>query len=444
MTVRGTRASPPPSSVVDPRGPGDRRLHAIAFLPWGDRFEDFHDKIGVSVEAFLEELTGTWLFNYVEALQDAGLQPVLYFVTAHVVVTRRATHRPTGTPVRFLPAPWLHRKLQGARDRFRIGTPLVKSLLSYVATPWLALAKEIRLDHCEAILCQEYEYPRFDEAVLLGRALHLPVFATYQGGNAPGSSLEHPIRGLAVRQAAGLVIGAREEIRRVRSAYGVRADRIGMVPNAFDVQRWRPIERKAARDLLGIPRDAHVVVWQGRVEIHSKGLDVLLEAWKLIQAERSKARPLLVLVGSGQDDEAMRQRLAPFPVGSIRWEDRYVVDRDLLWIYLSSADVATKPSRREGFSVSIIEAMACGLPVVATDVSGAAEALGDDPAGVIVRPADAAALAEGLRRLLDDEPLRRSLGDRARRRAEEHFSFEAVGGRLRAFMEARGAFQSSG
>jgi glycosyltransferase involved in cell wall biosynthesis len=171
---------------------------------------------------------------------------------------------------------------------------------------------------------------------------------------------------------------------------------------------------------------------------------VLLEAWKRIQAGRSNVRPLLLLVGSGQDDEAMRQLLALLPAGSVRWEDRFVVDRDLLWQYLSSADVATKPSRKEGFSVSIIEAMACGLPVVATDVSGVAEALGDDPAGVIVPPADAAALGEGLRRLLDDEPLRRSLGDRARRRAEEQFSFEAVGGRLRAFMEERGAFQSSG
>jgi glycosyltransferase involved in cell wall biosynthesis len=413
---------------------------AIAFLPWGDRFEDFHDKIGISAEEFREELTGTWLFNYVGAFQDAGLQPVLYFVSARVTEPMRFTHRPTGTPIRFLPAPWLHRKLQGGRDRFRIRSSLFRSLLSYVATPWPALAKELRLDHCEAILCQEYEYPRFDEAILLGRALHIPVFATYQGGNRPGSVLERPFRRIAVRRAAGVVTGAREEVQRLRSRYGVPANRIAIVPNAFDVRRWQPTERAAARDRLGIPSDVQVVVWQGRVEIHSKGLDVLLDAWKLLCEERPRARSLLLLVGSAQDDEALRQRLDQFPPGTVRWEDRFVLDRDLLWQYLSAADIATSASRKEGFSVSIIEAMACGLPVVATDVSGVAEALGDPPAGVIVPPEDATALADAFGHLLDDDSLRKTLGDRARRRAEEEFSFDAVGSRLRAFMEDRGAF----
>jgi glycosyltransferase involved in cell wall biosynthesis len=426
-----------------PRGAEDRR-HAIAFLPWGDRFEDFHDKIGISVEGFRDELTGTWLFNLVEALQDARLQPVLYFVSARVTEPMRFVHRPTGAPIRFLPAPWLHRKLQGARDRLRIESAVFSSLLSYVATPWPTLARELRRDHCEAILCQEYEYPRFDEAILLGRVLRIPVFATYQGGGTPGSVLELPFRRITARRAAGLVVGAREEARRVRSAYGVSADRIAVVPNTFDVRRWQPGDRNAAREALDIPRDAQVVVWHGRIEIHSKGLDVLLDAWRLVQEERPTDRPLLLLVGSAQDDEAMRRRLAPFPKDSVRWDSRFVLDRDLLWSYLSAADVAAKPSRTEGFSVAIIEAMACGLPVVATDASGVADALGHPPAGLVVPREDAAALAKAFVRLLDDEPLRRTLGERARRRAEEAFSYDVVGGRIRGFMEKRGAFSDVG
>jgi hypothetical protein len=49
----------------------------VAILPWGDRFEDFHDRIGVSFEDFRDQLTGGWLFNYVEALQRVGLLPFL-------------------------------------------------------------------------------------------------------------------------------------------------------------------------------------------------------------------------------------------------------------------------------------------------------------------------------------------------------------------------------
>jgi glycosyltransferase involved in cell wall biosynthesis len=418
----------------------DDEQPAVAFLPWADRFEDFHDKIGVSLDELRDRLTGTWLFNYVEALQAVGVRPVLYFVSARIPGVLRFVHRPTGAPIRFVPAPWLHRKLQGARDLVRMESRLLSSVLAYVATPWLTLARELRRDGCKAILCQEYEYPRFDEAVMLGHALQIPVFATYQAGNVPGSALESLFRRTAIRRAAGLVIGSRIEIQRVRSAYGVPAERTAFVPNAVDVRRWRPADRQAARAVLGIPGDVRVVTWHGRVEIHRKGLDLLLDAWERLYAERPGARRLLLLVGSGQDASAFQRRVASLPNGTVRWENRYILDHDRLWQYLSAADVATLPSRHEGFAVAVIEAMACGLPVVATDVSGVAEALGEEPVGLIVPREDAGALAQALGRLLDDEPLRRELGERARRRAEAEFSLQVVGSRLRAFMEERGAF----
>ncbi|MDP9022176.1 MAG: glycosyltransferase family 4 protein [Actinomycetota bacterium] len=413
-------------------------------LPWGDRFEDFHDKVGISLEAFRDELTGTWLFNYVEALQSAGLQPVLYFFSARIGEPVRFPHRHTGAPIRVLPTPWLHRKLQAVRDRLRIRSPLFSSVRSYVATPWRALARELRRDGCTAILCQEYEYPRFDEAVMLGHALKIPVFATYQGGNRPGSALERLVRPSAIRRATGLVIASRAEARRVQSTYGLPIDRIAVIPNAFDVRRWRPVDRDAARSAVGIPVSAPVVVWHGRVEIHSKGLDVLLEAWEQVWASQPDLRPLLLVVGSGQDRDALRRRLVRLPPDAVRWENRWIYDRQLLWQYLSAADIAVLASRHEGFAVAVVEAMACGLPVVATDVSGVAEALGEDPAGVIVPPEDVAGLAAAVRRLLRDPSLRREMGLRARRRAEEHFSLEAVGDRLRAFMEDRGAVRGPG
>lgn len=427
--------------MAEDHAPG--RSRTVAFLPWADRFEDFHDRIGISLEDFRDRYDGTWLFNYVEALQSADIRPVLYFVSARVPRIARFTHKPTGVQVRVLPAPWLHRKLQGARDRFRLDSPLVSSAVSYAATPWAAVAREMRRDRCDAILCHEYEYPRFDQAVVLGRTLRMPVFATYQGGRRAGSALERPFRGAAIRGAAGIVIGARAEIERVRSAYGVPAERTTYVPNAFDVRRWRPADRRAARIALSIPADMKVITWQGRVEMHRKGLDVLLDAWGRLCAGRPGDRLLLLLVGSGRDEDILRGSMSASPPGSIRWDNQYVLDRDLLWRYLSSADIATLPSRDEGFAVSVIEAMACGLPVVATSVSGVAEALGADPTGVIVPPENAAALAEAFGRLLDDAPRRRELGARARRRAEEEFSLETVGERLRSFMEARGAFRSN-
>ena len=434
MSVSGENTT---ASAVD-------RQPSVAILPVPDRFEDFFDKIGMSLESFRDDLTGGWLFNFVEALQAAGVRPVLYFVSARVPTVVRWTHRATGAPIRFLPAPWLHRKLQGGRDRLRISSPSFRSLLSYVATPWRDLAREFRRDACAAILCQEYEHPRFDEALVVGRALRIPVFATYQGANVPGSSLELPFRHLAMRRASGLITGSRWEMQRVRSTYGVSIARMALLPNALDVALWRPGNRNEARAALGIPMDAVVVVWHGRVVVEHKGLDVLLDAWERLYTKRSSRPYLLLLVGSGQDRDVLRRRVSSFPPGAVRWEDRRIHDPSDIRRHLVSADIATLSSRSEGFAVSVIEAMACGLPVVATDVSGVAEAFGEEVAGVIVPRQDPARLAEALARLLDSEPLRRELGERARRRAQKEFSLEVVGGRLRAFMEERGAFFGSG
>jgi len=154
-------------------------------------------------------------------------------------------------------------------------------------------------------------------------------------------------------------------------------------------------------------------------------------------AARVGRAQLLLLIGSAQDDEELRRSLAGLPDGTVRWDDRFVLDRDELWRYLSAADIAVRPSRNEGFSVALVEAMSCALPIVATEASGVAEALGHD-VGIVIPRGDAAAFAEAIGRLLDDETLRRGLGQRARRRAQESFSVQAVGAQLRAFMQDRG------
>ena len=141
-----------------------------------------------------------------------------------------------------------------------------------------------------------------------------------------------------------------------------------------------------------------------------------------------------MLVGTGRNTGELRRRADQDP--SIRWIDRYVLDREELWRYLSAADVYTLPSRHEGFAVAPIEAMACGLPVVAADASGVADLLGsgDEGGGIIVPREAPAALASALLRVLGDPGWAHELGARARRRAEERFSLEVVGGSLRDFM----------
>jgi starch synthase len=302
-----------------------------------------------------------------------------------------------------------------------------------------ALRRELRLMRADAVLCQEYEYQRFDACVALCRVLRLPVVATFQGGDAPRTGLERLVRPMSIRAATALVVGADREVERVRTRYRVAEDRIARIPNPVDVNCWGSSSRPVVRSELGLPEEAVVVVWHGRVDLHRKGLDMLLGAWAQLARLPGSERRLL-LVGTGKDADAMRRRIREEALPGIVWVDQYVLDRERLAAYLAAGDVYAFPSRQEGFPVAPMEGMASGLAVVATAASGVTDIAPDgEGSGVVIVPRDdIAAFTDGLRRLLDNPVYRVDLGRRAHRRAAEAFSLQAVGRQLRAVLLGTG------
>jgi glycosyltransferase involved in cell wall biosynthesis len=427
MSALSPEADPPEQPAL---------LPTVALVAWGDRFEDFYGRLGITLDDFRERLVGDWRFNYVEALRSVGVRTVLFFTSAHVQEPIRFRHRPTGATVCVLPSPRLHQKARGLQDRFWPRWTAMLTVSSYLSTPLQALVRELRREQCDVILCQEYDYPRFDVCVPLGRLLRLPVFATFQGAARAVGPAEYALRRLALHTCAGLIIGARSEHERVRARYRVPPAKLAQIPNPVDVVAWQAMDRGQARAGLGIPAKTRVVGWHGRVELLRKGLDVLLEAWKRICDARPGAPLLLLLVGTGRDASELRSRLAAFPYDNIRWVDRYVHDRDLLVKHLSAVDVYAFPSRHEGFAVATLEAMACGLPVVAADAPGVSDLLeeGERSGGIVIPRGDTDALAGALGGLLDDAQQSRLLGARARRHVEQRFSLERIGTELRDFM----------
>jgi glycosyltransferase involved in cell wall biosynthesis len=289
------------------------------------------------------------------------------------------------------------------------------------------------------VLCQEYEEGRFDVCVALGRALRIPVLATFQGGDHTRTALERLFRRWSVPRAAGLLVGAEDEVARVAARYGVPAERIARVPNPLDPATVRRVPRDEARSALGLPADGPVAVWVGRVDVHPKGMDVLLDAWERVRADLAPARPTLLLLGTGSGAGWLHEQLAARGLDDVRWRDEYVLDRDVVGRYLSAGDVFVLPSRQEGFPVAPVEAMAAGLPVVACDAPGVRAVVGEGAGagGAVVPREDAAALARELTRLLADPARASARGDAARRRAESTFSLEPVGAQLRALLVDR-------
>lgn len=246
----------------------------VALLPWGDLIDDFLDSIGLSFEDFRLRMTGGWLFGYVDALRTAGVRTVVVCVSARVRHPSRYTHAPTGAAMVVLPAPRVYRAVRRRmvkpygttfEDQFGPVTgwrrPVLRTLrqvASYLATPPLRLARVLRELDPVAVLTQEYEYPRFDVTVTVGRLLGLPVFATFQGGDVQASKLERPLRPSALRAARGLVVGTSRERQRLADRYGLHGASVVPVFNPLDLHLWQRVDKGDARRTLGLPQDARV------------------------------------------------------------------------------------------------------------------------------------------------------------------------------------------
>jgi Glycosyltransferase len=435
--------------VPEPTGTPQPKL---ALLPWGDLWDDFLDSIGVSIDEFRERFVGSWLFGYVEALRRVGVRTVVFCVSARVREPLGFTHGPSGATIRMLPATSAYRAI-----RRRVGSPfwqskaetfgearrgsrlfgLLRDAAPYLATPLGLLAREIRRERCGALLCQQYESARFDESVLLGKLLRLPVFATYQGGGDQKlGTLERRFRAASLRACTGLIIATRAERRRVCVRYGLPAGKLAGIFNPVDPAVWYPEDRDHARAVLGIPSSARVAVWHGRVEMGHKGLDLLLEAWESVERRLSDRDVRLLLIGTGSDAEWLARQLDNLRPRGVLWTNRFLHDRDSVRLHLSAADVSVFPSRAEGFPVAPLEAISCGLPVIAADAHGISDIFenGEESGAIIVPCNDAGALARGLVRVLEDEALARRLGEAGRRRALNSFSMEIIGAQLHAFL----------
>jgi starch synthase len=437
---------------------GARREPVVALVDWSQLVEDFLDNIGVTFAAFCDEMSGGWMFGYIDALKQAGVRTVLFCVSARVREPQRVRHAATGATICVLPAPRVYRALRrrmlnpyaatveaavgDVRGARRACWRALRQLSPYLATPLIHLTRALRDENCAAVLCQDYEHARLDVCLLAGRLARLPVFATFQGGTEPLTRLEARLRPHALRACDGLVVATRTESERVRALYGLPPSKIARIFNPLDVREWGRAsahEGAEARATVGIPAGARVAVWHGRVDYRRKGLDVLLEAWQRVCRERAGRELRLLLVGTGNDAAELRARLAETKPAGVVWIDKYSNDRALLRRYLHAADVYAFPSRHEGFPVAPLEAMACGLPLVAADAPGIPDILegGETQGGLMVARGDAGAFASALGRLLDDDALSQRLGALARRRVEDDFSPSAVGANLRAFMSRR-------
>ncbi len=224
------------------------------------------------------------------------------------------------------------------------------------------------------------------------------------------------------QEADRIVCASRSEAETLARLYGVPWERMAVIPCGVDTHRFRPYPQAEARRLLGLPLDRPIALFVGRLE-PVKGLDTLLRALALLPPA-----VLLLVVGGDPRPHPRQERLRRLAqalglAGRVAF--RPAVPHHMLPLWYNAADLCIIPSRYETFGMVALEAMACGVPVIASRVGGLQETIIDGVTGLLVWPPRPEALAHSIASLLADEEARRRLGEEARRRAQA-YDWESV------------------
>jgi len=279
--------------------------------------------------------------------------------------------------------------------------------------------------------------------VLLGGLRRIPLVVHFQGPWADESTVarnEHVVvvaakrlvERLVYRRATTVVTLSAAFKRILVERYGVLPWRIRVIPPGVDLQRFHPGDRAAARRRLGVPARGPLVACVRRLESRM-GIDILVEAWSKVQRDVPGSH--LVIVGDGPERRRLEALVARHGLRStVTFAGR--VDEPTLVACHQAADLTVVPSTAlEGFGLVVLESLACGTPVVVSDVGGLPEAVrGLDPT-VIVPAGDARRLAEALGRCLTDDDSTPSRV-RCRAHAEAHGWDTVAAEHVRMYTEA--------
>jgi glycosyltransferase involved in cell wall biosynthesis len=199
---------------------------------------------------------------------------------------------------------------------------------------------------------------------------------------------------------------------------GVPKERILFIPNGIEMDKF------GIKTDYGL-QDPIRLVFVGRLH-HQKGLDVLLQALSDIITSQSKFRWRLLLIGDGPLQHELREMARQLGVDR---EVEFGGFVNNVPSYLNTADIFLLPSRSEGLSNALLEAMACGLPCVATSVSGNVDLIRHFETGILVPPNDSTALADAIISLTEEESLRRRLGQAAHETVGAMYNLDSVAAR---------------
>jgi glycosyltransferase involved in cell wall biosynthesis len=261
----------------------------------------------------------------------------------------------------------------------------------------------------------------FLASVFAAKLSRTPVIWLEQTTTLPSGNLLRRMMSWADR-----IVAVSEAIRTQFVALAPDAQqKMTVIYNGVDTERFAP--RRASQETrraLGLAQDARVVGAVSRLS-PEKGIEFFIAAANALARDAIDVR--FLIVGDGPE----RARLEKIANGAVI----FLGQRDEIPELLHAMDVFVLPSLAEGFGMAAAEAMACGLPVIASDVGGLREIVAPNETGILVPPREANALANAILELLHDENKRRAFGERGRARVEQNFTLAHQAQQLQIVLE---------
>lgn len=259
------------------------------------------------------------------------------------------------------------------------------------------------------IVHAQYGYPNGLAALEISRRTGIPNVVSIQGGDGHwvGLCCETHRRaiGAVLDHANELIIGSPSFAAEVHENHGTALDRFTIIPGAINADHFRPRDGRPLGD-VGTPP---TLLYHGRVD-RRKGVLELIETMARLRADGRVLR--LVISGIGPDLDAAKELTGALSLGDVIRFPGYVPYAEVPEVY-RSADLFLSPTWSEGFSNTILEAMASGLPIVAARAIGVVDCLTHGENALLHEVHDVAGMSRQISGLLDDAPLRRRLAENA-------------------------------
>ena len=298
-----------------------------------------------------------------------------------------------------------------------LGVPVFRIKPGSVPVTALRLIRLLRAERPDLIHAHSIA-PGFYGAVA-GALCRIPVLTTRHG--RPEDSAKPSLTRMISTRFTDRFVAVSEEVRRLLiSMTKIPAEKIFSIVNGIDTQRFAGTRNTALRAEFGIPENAFLFGTVGRLN-HTKAQDLMIHALKTLRDQGADAR--LVIAGDGDRREKLDHLIAEL---QLQDRARLLGARHDVPAILRGLDAFVLSSVDEGVPLSLLEAMAAGLPCVATAVGGIPEVISHEHNGLLAPAGDAAALAAAMQRLLDEPDLRRHIAANGAETVRTRFSIETM------------------